>query len=137
MSSLITTAMGAYLVKMMRSASLFNSKRCAPPSPFRLASLLLAMFPASSGNWLVAKSKCRHVAATDKGHARKRRILENVLPGENTHVTDRFANSIAALHFGEKTSQPFCRDIGRNTFRVDRCAGFVNGCLAEVRAKKL
>ena len=79
----------------------------------------------------------KHVTATDNVDPRKRRVLEKVLPGENTHITDRFVDSIANFHFGEKASQPFRRDIGHNTLRVDPGAGFPNAFLAEVRAEKL
>ena len=77
----------------------------------------------------------QHIAATDKVYARKRRIFEKVLPSKNTHIADGFGDSIATLHFSEKASQPFRRNIGRNAFRVDPCPGFLNACLAEVRAK--
>src|SRR6266436_1900341 len=79
----------------------------------------------------------QHVTATNDVDPRKRRILKKVLSSENTHITDHFVNSIATFHFDKKTSQPFRRDIGRNTLRVDPCAGFLNSCLAEVRAEKL
>src|SRR5713226_7330934 len=79
----------------------------------------------------------QHVAATDNVDPRKRWILKEILSSENTHITDRFVSSIATFHFDEKASQPFRRDIGRDTVRVDPCAGFLNASLAEVRAKKL
>src|SRR5437762_13055960 len=79
----------------------------------------------------------QHVTATNDVEPRKRRILKKVLSSEHTHVTDHFVNSIATFHFDKKTSQPFRRDIGLNTLRVDPCAGFLNASLAEVRAKKL
>ena len=79
----------------------------------------------------------QHIAATDKVYARKRRILEKVLPGENAHIADRFGDSIATFHFDEKATQLFRRDISRNTFRVCSCPGFLNAWLAEVCAKKL
>ena len=77
------------------------------------------------------------ITATDDVDPRKRRIFEKVVPSENTNVADRFINSIATFHFDKKASQPFRRDIGRNTLWVDPCAGFLNASLAEVRAEKL
>src|SRR5207244_13227326 len=68
----------------------------------------------------------QHIAATDNVYARKRRILEKVLPGENAHIADRFGDSIATFHFDEKATQLFRRDISRNTFRVCSCPGFLN-----------
>jgi len=79
----------------------------------------------------------QHIAATDKVYARKGRVLEKILPGENTCIADRFCDSIAAFHFGEKALKPFRRDIGRNIFWIGPCPSFLNGGLAEVRAKKL
>src|SRR5437667_4191481 len=37
----------------------------------------------------------QHIPATDNVYARKWRILEKVLPSKNTHIADRFGNSIA------------------------------------------
>ncbi len=79
----------------------------------------------------------QHVTATDDIDPRKGRILKQVLSSENTHITDGFVNSIATFHLEEKASQPFRRDIGRNTVRVDPGAGFLNASLAEVGAKEL
>src|SRR3984893_5888059 len=36
----------------------------------------------------------QHVTATDEVDPRKRRILEKIVPGENTTITDRLVNSI-------------------------------------------
>src|SRR6266851_2170184 len=79
----------------------------------------------------------QHVPATDDVDPRKRRILEKIVPSENTDIADRFINSIATFHFDEKPSQALRRDIRHNTLRVGPCAGFLNTFLAEVRAKKL
>src|SRR5713226_7028221 len=79
----------------------------------------------------------QHVAATDDVDPRKRWILKEILSSEDTHITDRFVNSIATFHVDEKAAQPFRRDIGRNTLRVDPGAGFLNASLAKVGAKEL
>jgi hypothetical protein len=79
----------------------------------------------------------QHVTATNDVDARERRILKKVLSSENTHITDRFVNTIATFHFDKKASQPFRRNVGCDTLWVDPCAGFLNATLAEVSAKKL
>src|SRR6266478_6610670 len=79
----------------------------------------------------------QHVTATDDIDPRERCILKEVLSSENASIADRFVNSITTFHFDKKASQPFRRDIGRNTLWVDPCAGFLNASLAEVRAEKL
>ncbi len=79
----------------------------------------------------------QYVTATDDVDPRKRRVLKKVLSSENTHIPNRFVNSVATFHFDKKAAQPFRRDIDRNTLWVDPGAGFLNASLAEVRAKKL
>src|SRR5258708_19571758 len=79
----------------------------------------------------------QHVTATDDIDPRKGRILKQVLSSENADIADGFVNSKATFHFDKKASQPFRRDIGRNTVRVDPGAGFLNASLAAVRAKEL
>src|SRR5437870_13377054 len=79
----------------------------------------------------------QHVTATDDVDPRKRRVLEKIVPSENTDIADPLINSIAAFHFDEKASQPFRRNVRRNALRVGPWSGFLNTSLCEVRAKKL
>ena len=47
------------------------------------------------------------VAATDQIHLGKRRIVAQVLPGEDTHVPDPLGDLITFIRLAEEAAEPF------------------------------
>ena len=79
----------------------------------------------------------KHVAATDKIHARKGRVAQNIVRCKHTHFSDFFCNTVIVSRFGKETIGIFFR----NRFHVG-CAVFANTCIvyglfAQVGSKNL
>ncbi len=48
----------------------------------------------------------QQVAATDEVHARERRVAQEILPSEDDHLPQGFADAVAALLLDEEPTQP-------------------------------
>ena len=79
----------------------------------------------------------QHVAATDEVEPGERRILGQVVPGENAYVTDDFSDLVAAFRSGEEPGQLLRRDMGQGGARVDAGAGFFDCRFADIGGENL
>src|SRR5579871_4272366 len=77
------------------------------------------------------------VAATDQIHARERRITEDILPGEDAHVADRFGNLVSVGHFVEEAPEAYLGDFSGDVLLVKTGARALNRAFAEVGAENL
>ena len=59
------------------------------------------------------------VAATDEVELRERRILDDVLLGEDEQVADPLVDAVAAVLGGKKPGEPFGRDVGGDAGGID------------------
>src|SRR5580698_6019303 len=58
------------------------------------------------------------IAAGDDIHLRKRRIVSQVLPGKDAHITHRLVDAVALVHLDEEACHPLRRDLLRDAFPV-------------------
>src|SRR5688572_15805160 len=77
------------------------------------------------------------VSTTDEVQFRKWRILSNVLLGENTHVTDGFADPISSIEAVKVTSQPVRRNVHCNTQRVNTAPGLLDDQFTHIGRENL
>ena len=79
----------------------------------------------------------QQVAATDKIHAGKRRVAQNVVLCKNTDVAQGFGDAVFVFDFGKKLLQA----LGRNMFELVQGiftnAGGIDGLGAEVGSENL
>src|SRR5262249_12720917 len=78
-----------------------------------------------------------NVAATDKVHPGKGRVIKDILGGENAHVPDRLADLVALFGLVEEASQARGGYIGADAVLVDPSSRPLDGGFAEIRSKDL
>ena len=81
----------------------------------------------------------QQVAAADQVEFGKRRVLDQVLLGENQHVADVFVDPVARAVslWCKKPRQPLGRDVGRDTERKQPCPGTGHRLAVDVSGKDL
>ena len=79
----------------------------------------------------------QQVAATDEIHARKRRVADEVLPGEDDHLAQRLHDPVAAFLLDKKAPQAFRRDVLHEALGVKTVAGLVQERVIEVGGEHL
>ena len=78
-----------------------------------------------------------HIPATDQVQVGERRIGDEVLTCENTHVPNKFADLVATFGFDEEAAEPFRGDIESNVLRVKAGASLFETILADVGGEDL
>src|SRR5687767_4833714 len=79
----------------------------------------------------------QQVAATNQVHLREGWIHEDILFGEDDHLTQKLGDAITALLLDKEPAQPFRRKLVQEGFGIETGAALVEGCLADVGGEKL
>ena len=79
----------------------------------------------------------QHVAATDQIQLRKRRIVDQIVPGEDAHLTQVPAHLVAAFDLCEIAVQACLGEVCRNVLRVPAAAGLFDGRQADIGGEDL
>src|SRR5713226_6156545 len=97
-------------------------RRAQKQKPVRLECVM------KSGQRLLLQTRLKinqQVAATDKVHARERRVGDEILSGEDDHFSQWLDDAIAAFFLDKKTPQSFRREILCEALGIETMAGFV------------
>ena len=69
----------------------------------------------------------QHVAATDQVQLRKRRIVDQVVPGEDAHLAQVLVDLVAAFDLREIAVEAFMGKVRRDVLEVPAAAGLFDG----------